>query len=95
MCPHQPRPLRVLRPFTLRFPLREADVLELVASFSRGQQLSRGSVEQLLDLHLGVLQPLPNAARQVANTSGPPAGAISHCHHPPLPWAAVGLGRRA
>ena len=78
-------PLRLLRPFTLRFPLREADVLELVASFCRGQQLSSGSVEQLLDLHLGVLQPLPNAGGKL-QTLRP---ALSRGHHAP-PWAAVG-----
>ena len=36
-------------------------MLELVASFSRGQMLSSTSVEQLLDLHLEILQPMPNA----------------------------------
>ena len=59
--PADPPPF-VPRPFSLHFPLYEADVLELVASFSRGQRLSRGSVEQLLDRHLELLQPLPNAS---------------------------------
>ena len=78
-------PLLLLRPFTLRFPLREADVLELVASFCRGQQLSSGSVEQLLDLHLGVLQPLPNAGGKL-QTLRP---ALSRGRRGP-PWAASG-----
>ena len=82
--PPTPPLLLLLRPFTLRFPLREADVLELVASFCRGQQLSSGSVEQLLDLHLGVLQPLPNAGGKL-QTLRP---ALFRGHHA-LPWAAV------
>ena len=88
-------PLLLLRPFTLRFPLREADVLELVASFCRGQQLSSGSVEQLLDLHLGVLQPLPNAGGKLQTLRpalswgrrGPPWAAMRR-RGPP--WAASG-----
>ena len=48
---------------TLRFPLREADVLEMVAGFSQGQLLNRASVEQLLDTHVEQLRALPNVVR--------------------------------
>ena len=78
MSPTNPPPPCPRRPFTLRFPLREADVLEMVAGFSRGQQLSRGSVEQLLDLHVEVLQPLPNASAASCKPSGPSSHSGSH-----------------
>ena len=95
------------RPFSLHFPLCEADVLELVASFSRGQRLSRGSVEQLLDRHLELLQPLPNASvasckalRPEHRTAAAPC-ALTPCDlSPHAPWhcrharACAALGRR-
>ena len=40
----------VQRDFSLSFPLREPDVLEMIASFSRGQRVDPASVEKLLEL---------------------------------------------
>ena len=114
--PHPPHPPAhpppfVPRPFSLHFPLCEADVLELVASFSRGQRLSRGSVEQLLDRHLELLQPLPNASVASCKALRPEHRTAAARPHPmrahPMrpgtaamrgrasPWAAVGLLQRA
>ena len=98
--PHPPAhpPPFVPRPFSLHFPLREADVLELVASFSRGQKLSRESVEQLLDRHLGLLQPLPNAS--VASCKPSPHAPSPHAPSPHATWHCrharprAALGRR-
>ena len=86
--PHPPAhpPPFVLRPFSLHFPLCEADVLELVASFSRGQRLSRGSVEQLLDRHLELLQPLPNASVASCKALRPEHRTAAARPHPMRPY---------
>ena len=60
----QPQPPEASAPtprfLTLRFPLREADVLEMIAGFSRGQRLHQSSVEEILSRQEELMQPLPN-----------------------------------
>ena len=62
----------VQRDFSLTFPLREPDVLEMIASFSRGRRVDAASVEKLLELQVELLRPLPNVVRYEV-----PAGQVS------------------
>lgn len=68
------------RDITLSFPLREPDVLEMIASFSRGQRVDPSSVAKLLERQIELLRPLPNVVRYEV-----PAGQVSRLAPPNFP----------